>query len=341
MSDVAARMNDLADESGPNEHGWYKDDKGRRLNVKERSPDGSKTHSQLTREGDEWRDSQPQTSWCAQPGCKWVFVGLSGPAREAFAEHLREAHPDVKPLTGKQRRARAERMKREEAAEKRAQLERAKVRPADAGSTTVTPGAGEGGATYSRRKRTRDEVLAAIREVAAVVGGTPSINDMRRHGKGVGWKTCTRMFGSWRAAVAAAGFEPNPKGGDQSRAISASLSRKTEGSVVSALAGEQPNVRPAATESGNEVGGTRMPPTDPAYRLAVEVLDELRTARTVFAAMHSPHEGFAVIKEELDELWEHVRGNTGRGRRARREAIQIAAMAMRYIIDLSDDEAAA
>jgi len=50
--------------------------------------------------------------------------------------------------------------------------------------------------------------------------------------------------------------------------------------------------------------------------------------------MNSPHEGYAVILEELDELWEHVRDDTGRGVEARKEAIQVAAMGLRYALNL-------
>lgn len=55
--------------------------------------------------------------------------------------------------------------------------------------------------------------------------------------------------------------------------------------------------------------------------------------------MHSPHEGWAVILEELDELWDHVRANTGRGSAARKEAIQVAAMGMRYVLELCSEPA--
>jgi hypothetical protein len=73
-----------------------------------------------------------------------------------------------------------------------------------------------------------------------------------------------------------------------------------------------------------------------------KVLNELRQevadARSLHAPMNSPHEGWAVIREELDpELWEHVCGDTGRSPEARKEALQIAAMGVRYILDLIDD----
>ena len=74
-----------------------------------------------------------------------------------------------------------------------------------------------------------------------------------------------------------------------------------------------------------------------AERVAVTVVDEVVKAMDKFDAFNSPHEGWAVIREELDELWEHVRANTGRADEARVEAIQIAAMAFRYVLDLTGE----
>ena len=62
--------------------------------------------------------------------------------------------------------------------------------------------------------------------------------------------------------------------------------------------------------------------------------DELTTARGRFAPFNSPHEGWAVIREELDELWEHVKANTGGSEKAQDEAIQLATMALRYAYDI-------
>lgn len=66
--------------------------------------------------------------------------------------------------------------------------------------------------------------------------------------------------------------------------------------------------------------------------------DELLAAMTKHAPMHSPHEGHSVIREELEELWEHVRSDTGQSRAARKEAFQVAAMGLRYALDLCSDE---
>lgn len=72
---------------------------------------------------------------------------------------------------------------------------------------------------------------------------------------------------------------------------------------------------------------------DYALRL---VGDEVLRAQDKFAPFNSPHEAWAVIKEELDELWEHCKANNGRSHEARMEAKQIAAMAVRYMLDLKE-----
>ena len=62
---------------------------------------------------------------------------------------------------------------------------------------------------------------------------------------------------------------------------------------------------------------------------------ELARARTLFPAFHSAHEGYAVIAEELDELWDEVKGKgPERIANMRAEAIQVAAMALRFIEDV-------
>ncbi len=63
--------------------------------------------------------------------------------------------------------------------------------------------------------------------------------------------------------------------------------------------------------------------------------NELIKAMTKHAPMHSPHEGHSVIREELEvELWAHVVADTGRTTAARKEARQVAAMGLRYVLDL-------
>jgi hypothetical protein len=61
---------------------------------------------------------------------------------------------------------------------------------------------------------------------------------------------------------------------------------------------------------------------------------ELERAMARFAPLNSAHEGIAVIREEYLELERHVFADTGLTQPAAVEAIQLAAMAMRYVIDL-------
>jgi len=69
-------------------------------------------------------------------------------------------------------------------------------------------------------------------------------------------------------------------------------------------------------------------------RLLCEIDAELTRAQSLFPAFHSAHEGYAVLLEEVEELWFEVRHNNPPG--ARQEAIQVAAMALRFIMDVTD-----
>ena len=64
---------------------------------------------------------------------------------------------------------------------------------------------------------------------------------------------------------------------------------------------------------------------------------EYRNATSLFGTFHNAHEGYAVLLEEVDELWENVKlnqiRNPDRKAKMRREAIQVAAMAIRFIFD--------
>lgn len=67
---------------------------------------------------------------------------------------------------------------------------------------------------------------------------------------------------------------------------------------------------------------------------------ELSAAMRKFPPFNSAHEGFSVLKEEVDELWDEVKAKQGARDLAkmRKEAIQVAAMAMRFVIDVCDGE---
>lgn len=68
-----------------------------------------------------------------------------------------------------------------------------------------------------------------------------------------------------------------------------------------------------------------------------DVQRELAAAKAKFPAMRSAHEGYAILLEEVDELWEEVRKKQPQDKQAmRKEAIQVAAMALRFAEDICD-----
>lgn len=72
-------------------------------------------------------------------------------------------------------------------------------------------------------------------------------------------------------------------------------------------------------------------------RICYEVLNELERAFN-WPPMNSAHEGYAVLLEEVDELWDQVKVNQKRRdiQKMRSEAIQVAAMAIRLVHDICD-----
>lgn len=71
---------------------------------------------------------------------------------------------------------------------------------------------------------------------------------------------------------------------------------------------------------------------DNVDEVVVEVLSELQTAFEKFPKFNSAHEGYAILKEEVDELWREIK--TKDSTDMRDEAIQVAAMALRFLNDV-------
>jgi hypothetical protein len=67
------------------------------------------------------------------------------------------------------------------------------------------------------------------------------------------------------------------------------------------------------------------------------IIRELNTARENFPDMSSEHEGYAIILEELDEAWDEIKKSPSKRdpKRVRAEMIQVAAMAIRFLDDLT------
>ncbi len=71
------------------------------------------------------------------------------------------------------------------------------------------------------------------------------------------------------------------------------------------------------------------------------VMDEYSSATEKNPPFNSSHEGFAVLLEEVDELWDAVKmkqSNKDRNRCMEKEAIQVAAMALRFLVDVIENE---
>ena len=74
-----------------------------------------------------------------------------------------------------------------------------------------------------------------------------------------------------------------------------------------------------------------------------EVLDlayqEICIAKHNWPPFNSAHEAFAVLKEEVDELWDHIKTNQKKRdlKAMHDEAIQVAAMALRFASEVCDE----
>lgn len=66
--------------------------------------------------------------------------------------------------------------------------------------------------------------------------------------------------------------------------------------------------------------------------------EELSRALKNFPTFNSEHEGYAVILEEMDELWDEIKVNQKHRDifKIRKEAIQVAAMSIRFLMNLCE-----
>lgn len=73
--------------------------------------------------------------------------------------------------------------------------------------------------------------------------------------------------------------------------------------------------------------------------LGMDCVVECIQAMEKFPSFNSAHEGYAVLLEEVDELWDHVKTNQKRRdiEAMKKECIQVAAMAMRFALELCNE----
>ena len=74
-----------------------------------------------------------------------------------------------------------------------------------------------------------------------------------------------------------------------------------------------------------------------AYRasLVTEIYRELDRAMSEYGPFHSAHEGYAVLLEELDEVWDEIKKDDSK--RAREELVQVGAMVLKLLRFLDTD----
>ena len=66
---------------------------------------------------------------------------------------------------------------------------------------------------------------------------------------------------------------------------------------------------------------------------ALELISaEFDRATAKFGSFNSAHEGYAILLEEVDELWDYIKKNHIAN--SLDEAVQVGAMALRYLIDI-------
>lgn len=76
----------------------------------------------------------------------------------------------------------------------------------------------------------------------------------------------------------------------------------------------------------------------PSADIVKDIQSEYRLATSKFSPFTTYHHGYAVILEELDELWDEIKEKEPNKHRLRAEATQVGAMVIRFIHDLLDEE---
>lgn len=68
----------------------------------------------------------------------------------------------------------------------------------------------------------------------------------------------------------------------------------------------------------------------------LQIENEIQTSRENHGSFSGSHEGYAVILEEVEELWQEVKKKERDFVKMEKECIQIAAMAIKFIEDICE-----
>lgn len=68
------------------------------------------------------------------------------------------------------------------------------------------------------------------------------------------------------------------------------------------------------------------------------VIAELHRAAEKFGDFNSAHEDYAVIREELDELWDAIKNKKTTREQLTKEAVQVTAMGLRFLLDVCGEK---
>jgi len=72
----------------------------------------------------------------------------------------------------------------------------------------------------------------------------------------------------------------------------------------------------------------------------IKMIDrEIQEGFARYNQYHNSHEHYAVLQEEVDEWWDAIKGNTSHTHESLYELIQIAAVALRYVIERGNIDA--
>ena len=69
----------------------------------------------------------------------------------------------------------------------------------------------------------------------------------------------------------------------------------------------------------------------------VLIIKEYKRASNIHGPFKSAHEGYAIMLEEFDELWDEIKQREPNVYSMEEEVVQIGAMALRFLVDICGD----